>query len=122
MALVRIVDKPLKEAREAITQSLSNFGFGILTEINVTETLKNKLDADIEPLLILGACNPKLAYEALQADPSFSLFMPCNVVLEKDESGTKISIIDPKDIISDASLQMLAQNASDLLNQALSQA
>lgn len=122
MALVRTVEKPFDEARESIELSLSNFGFGILTEINVAETLKNKIDADIEPLVILGACNPKLAYEALQADPSFSLFMPCNVVLEKDGSGTKISIIDPKDIISDANLELLAQNASDLLAQALNQA
>lgn len=122
MALVKTVTKSLDEAKESITRSLSGQGFGILTEINVTETLKNKIDADIDPLVILGACNPNLAYQALQADRSFSLFMPCNVVLEKDGNGTKISIIDPKDIIADPQLESLAQNASDLLSQALEQA
>ncbi len=121
MAFTKTIDKPLDEARSAITESLAKFGFGVLTEIDVAATLKTKIGVEREPLVILGACNPNLANEALTADVSFALWMPCNVVLQKNGDGTTISIIDPHDIIQDDTLRSLADKAGDLLTQALEQ-
>lgn len=119
MALTKTVEKNLPDTKAAIIASLSEAGFGILTEIDVANTLKNKLGIERDPLLILGACNPSLAHEALQAEPAFALMMPCNVVLEEAGNGTKISIVDPKDLIDNEDLQELAAKASGLLQGAL---
>lgn len=119
MALTKIVDTNLTDTKTAVVASLSEVGFGILTEIDVANTLKNKLGVERDPLLILGACNPSLAHEALQAQPAFALMMPCNVVLEEEGKGTKISIVDPRDLIDSEELQDLATKASGLLQQAL---
>ncbi len=119
MALSKTINKPLDQARTAITESLSKSGFGVLTEIDVAATLKSKINVDREPLVILGACNPHLANEALTADVSFALWMPCNVVLQKQGDQTKISIIDPHEIISDESMKPLADKAEKLLAEAL---
>lgn len=121
MAFSKTINMPLDQAKTAITDSLKTFGFGVLTEIDVAATLKSKIGVDREPLVILGACNPKLANEALNADVSFSLLMPCNVVLRKDGSGTNISIIDPHDLITDSQMQPLADEAAALLTKALDQ-
>ncbi|MDA8080517.1 MAG: DUF302 domain-containing protein [Actinomycetota bacterium] len=121
MAFTKTIDKPLNEARTAITESLAKFGFGVLTEIDVAATLKTKIGVEREPLVILGACNPNLANEALTVDVAFALWMPCNVVLQKAGAGTTISIIDPHDIIKDDVLKPLADKAQALLTQALEQ-
>jgi uncharacterized protein (DUF302 family) len=81
-ALETTVALPLAEAEAAVRDALSAQGFGILTEIDVAATLKAKLDIDRPPLKILGACNPSFAHRALELDPSTSLVLPCNVVLE----------------------------------------
>jgi len=84
------------EAIEKVTEELKKEGFGILTEIDVQATLKNKLDVDFRKYKILGACNPPFALKALQADIHIGTMLPCNVVImEKDDGKISISAIDP---------------------------
>lgn len=76
--------------------ALKEQGFGVLSEINIQETLKNKIDADIEPYVILGACSPKHAYEAIKSEPNIGVFLPCNVIVKKLENNTiEVSAVDP---------------------------
>jgi uncharacterized protein (DUF302 family) len=83
-------------AIQHVTEALKVEGFGVLTEINVQETLKKKLDVDFRPYKILGACNPALAYRALTIDPQVGLLLPCNIVVSQTEAGTvDVSLIDP---------------------------
>lgn len=84
------------KAREATEAALKQEGFGVLTEIDVKGTLKKKIDADMRPYLILGACSPQLAYQALQHEHYLGLLLPCNVVLSEQENGAiHVSAIDP---------------------------
>ena len=86
----------MDEAVEAITQALGAEGFGILSEIDVQATLKQKIDVSIGGYRILGACSPSLAHQALSAEPAVGLLMPCNVVVaEEPEGGVVVSIVDP---------------------------
>ncbi len=83
-------------ALESTTEALSNEGFGILSEIDVKETLKKKLDVNFRRYRILGACNPPLAHQALLAEDDVGLLLPCNVIVaEIDNSRTRIAAIDP---------------------------
>ncbi|HCY74734.1 MAG TPA: hypothetical protein DHV28_02345 [Ignavibacteriales bacterium] len=84
-----------KEAIEKVTEALKREGFGILTEINVKETLKKKLDVDFRPYIILGACNPPFAYKALQAEDKVGIMLPCNVIVQESENGVEIAAVDP---------------------------
>ena len=87
---------PYEQAVEKATAALKEEGFGVLTEIDVKATLKKKLDADFRRYIILGACNPKLAYQALQNELEIGLLLPCNVIVyETDEGQSVISIVDP---------------------------
>lgn len=92
---VRIDDDPTA-AEERVRAALQEEGFGILTEIDVAATLKNKLDVDMEPYKILGACNPTLANEALRKDRNVGALLPCNVVLRGlPAGGTQVIAADP---------------------------
>ena len=94
----------------------------MLTEIDVQATVKAKLDADIAPYLILGACNPPLAYRALQADASIGLLLPCNVVVRQDPHAVVVETIDPMtmvDLSGDSALEPVAQEATAKLRAAL---
>src|SRR3990172_3789466 len=84
------------EAVNGVTEALKREGFGILTEIDVKETLRKKLDVDFRQYKILGACNPPFAYKALQAEPKIGTMLPCNVIVQELEEGLiEVSAIDP---------------------------
>ncbi len=84
------------EAVEKVTEELKKEGFGVLTEINVSETLKKKIDVDFKKYKILGACNPQFAYKALSAEDKIGVFLPCNVVVEENDNGEiEVSAVDP---------------------------
>lgn len=90
------VNLSLEEAVEKVTEELKKEGFGVLTEIDVKETLKKKLEVDFRKYKILGACNPSNAYKALQAERDIGLMLPCNVIVYESESGeTVVAAIDP---------------------------
>ena len=92
----KTVEMPIDDAVAATVEALKKHGFGVLTEIDVQKTLKGKLDVDFRPYRILGACNPKFAYQALQAEDKIGTMLPCNVVLQEQQPGrTEISAIDP---------------------------
>jgi uncharacterized protein (DUF302 family) len=90
------LDRPYEATVAAVREALGDQGFGVLTEIDLRATLKNKLDVDVAPQVILGACRPALAYEALQTDPSIAAVLPCNVVVRSvDERTTVVEAFDP---------------------------
>ena len=83
-------------AIELTTNELKKEGFGVLTKISINETLKNKIDVDFRKYAILGACNPKFAYEALKREDKIGVFLPCNVIVEEHENGDiEVSVVDP---------------------------
>jgi uncharacterized protein (DUF302 family) len=94
------VKGPIDTAKAKVIDALKTQGFGVLTEIDVQKTLKEKLGVDFEPYLILGACNPDLAHQALSADRSIGLLLPCNVVLRSSGEHVEVSILDPDVIFS----------------------
>ena len=97
-------------------------GFGVLTEIDVQATLRDKLGEDMEPYLILGACNPPLAHRALAADRRIGLLLPCNVVVRAEAGQTVIEALDPQAMVAvagEASLQPVADEAAARLRAAL---
>ncbi|HKI87375.1 MAG TPA: DUF302 domain-containing protein [Draconibacterium sp.] len=88
--------KSFDEATEYVTAELKKEGFGVLTEINVSETLKKKIDVDFKKYKILGACSPKHAYQALTSEDKIGVFLPCNVVVEEHDNGdVEVSAVDP---------------------------
>lgn len=118
-AIETIVDLPVSEAEAAVRDALAAQGFGVLTEIDVAATLKAKLGVDRRPLKILGACNPSLAHRALQIDPSVSLVLPCNVVVEAIATGTRVAAVEPHDLMDDPRFTALADEAAQRLRAAI---
>jgi uncharacterized protein (DUF302 family) len=89
-------ERPYGETVAAVREQLAEAGFGVLTEIDLRATLKAKLDVDVAPQVILGACRPQLAHQALQAEPSIAALLPCNVVVRSvGETTTDVEAFDP---------------------------
>ena len=92
----RLIENSEFEAVDARTrEALAAHGFGVLTEIDVTATMKKKLDIDMPPYRILGACNPKMAHQAIGMEPRVGAMLPCNVILRQVDAGIEVSAIDP---------------------------
>jgi len=119
------IDEPYDAAVSRVRAALATEGFGVLTEIDVAATMRAKLDADVEPYLILGACNPPLAYAALQVDRRIGVLLPCNVVVRTDPDDPSVTIVeavDPQDMVAMTGrpgLQPVADDAAARLARAL---
>ena len=106
------------EADTRTRKALGESGFGILTEIDVAATMKKKLDVEMTPYLILGACNPKMAYQAIEIEPRVGAMLPCNVILRAVDGGVEVSAIDPvasMQAIENPALHAVAGRVRDLL-------
>jgi len=91
----KTIDLPYDQAIEKVTAELKKEGFGVLTSIDVKETLKQKINVDFKNYAILGACNPPIAHRALQEEEELGLLLPCNVVVYEKDNKTRVSIFDP---------------------------
>ena len=110
---------------EALTRTrsaLADQGFGVLTEIDAKATMKKKLDVEMDPYLILGACNPQMAYQAIGMEPRVGAMLPCNIILRQVEGGVEVSAIDPvasMTAIENQELKQVAGEVRDLLGKAV---
>jgi uncharacterized protein (DUF302 family) len=102
-----------EDAVRRVEEALKQEGFGILTRIDVRETLKQKIDVDFHPYVILGACNPPLAHRALSAEDTIGLMLPCNVVVAATDSGSEVAIAKPRMMMQVASAEGLDEVAED---------
>ncbi len=118
-AIETTIAVPLAEAEATIRAALKEQGFGVLSEIDVATIFKEKLGVDRPSLKILGACNPNFAYRALMIDPTVSLMLPCNVVLETVAGGTHIAIADPRELMPGEEFADLASEAARQLTAAI---
>jgi uncharacterized protein (DUF302 family) len=111
----RTVDLPMSEAEPRVRETLREQGFGVLTEIDIQATLKAKLDVDVRPYKILGACNPPAAHRALQAEPLIGTMLPCNVVLRDAGDGqTEVAAVDPVASMSAVDNPALGEIAAEI--------
>ena len=121
----KTVDMPFDAAVAATTAALKNHGFGVLTQIDVKDTLNKKIGAEFRPYLILGACNPRLAYEALTLEDKIGTMLPCNVVVQQHAGGTvEISAVDPvasMRAIENPKLGAVAETVRGLLKQVVAE-
>jgi uncharacterized protein (DUF302 family) len=105
---------PFEEVVQRVREELKSDGFGVLCEIDVQATLKEKLGVDGEPYTILGACNPPLAHEALEAEPDLGVLLPCNVVVHEHKGETHIAAVDAERMLSIVDNEQLAPIAADV--------
>lgn len=110
------------EAEAKMREAMAEEGFGVLTEIDVAATLKTKLDLDVEPYRILGACNPQLAHKALSIEQNIGLLLPCNVIVYQRDGGSAIQVLEPNlmaELTDNPGLQEIAADARARLERAL---
>ena len=118
-------ERPYEETVAAVREQLTQAGFGVLTEIDLKATLKTKLGVDVAPQIILGACRPELAHQALQAEPSIAVLLPCNVVIRSlGETTTVVEAFDPAAMMSfvgepSEALRTVSEDARGRLTSAL---
>lgn len=119
----KIVGLSFDEAVEKVIEELKKEGFGIITEINIQEVFKKKLNVDVRQYLILGACNPRYAYEALLEEDKIGVFLPCNVVIQEHDTGdVEISIVNPEELmhsVDDLNVRTFATEIKESLQQVL---
>ena len=119
----KIVNYDFDTAIAKVTEELKKEGFGVLTEIDVKETLKKKLNVDFKKYMILGACNPGFAYEALQAEDKIGAMLPCNVIVQEHENGkVEVTAVDPVAsmmAVKNDALGSVAMQVREKLNKAI---
>jgi uncharacterized protein (DUF302 family) len=116
------VSLPYDKAIEKVTEELKKEGFGVLTTIDVKDTLKKKLDVDFKRYIILGACNPPFAYNALQAEEQIGLLLPCNVIVYEKEGKTIVGVFDPMSLaklVENDALRSIAEDIAAKLRRVL---
>jgi uncharacterized protein (DUF302 family) len=121
-ALRTEVDLPYEQAVEKVIAALKSEGFGVLTEIDVQSTLKKKLDAEFRRYVILGACNPPLALQALSTELELGLLLPCNAIVYEEGQGSVVSIVDPISMlgmVDSPELEPMAQEARERLRRVI---
>lgn len=114
------IDDEFDQVVEATRQALKEHGFGVLTEIDVAATLAEKIGAEWPPYLILGACNPTYAHQALSADPAIGVLLPCNVVVRQSDNGTVVDFMDPNavlELVGNPKVGEVADTVRSLLEQ-----
>ncbi len=115
-------DTGIDDAEMRVRAALEDKGFGVLTEIDVKATMKKKIDVDMAPYLILGACNPGMAHKAIGFEPRVGAMLPCNVILREVDGGTEVSAIDPvasMQAIDNQQLHEVAGEVRDMLRKAV---
>jgi uncharacterized protein (DUF302 family) len=118
----KTVDLTYEQAIEKVTEELKKEGFGVLTTIDVKDTLKKKLNVDIPKYVILGACNPPFAHQSLQVEEELGLLLPCNVIVYEKKGKTRVSVFDPMvmtKIIDNQNMVPVAQQVKEKLQRAL---
>jgi uncharacterized protein (DUF302 family) len=118
----KTVSLTYEKAIEKVTEELKKEGFGVLTSIDVKETLKKKLNVDFPSYIILGACNPPFAHKSLLADDQIGLLLPCNIIIYEKEGKTHVSVFDPMimmKIMEDESMRPIAEEVKKKLERVL---
>jgi uncharacterized protein (DUF302 family) len=118
----KTVDISFEQAIDKVTEELKKEGFGVLTTIDVKDTLKQKIDVDFIKYTILGACNPQLAHKALQAEEELGLLLPCNVIVYEKDDKTQVSFFDPMvmaEIIDNEQMESIASDVKMKLQKVL---
>jgi uncharacterized protein (DUF302 family) len=110
----KTVSHGFDQAVVRVTEELAKEGFGVLTEIDVKATLKKKLDIDVAPYRILGACNPQFAHRAMQMEPQIGALLPCNVVVREEGGKTLVEIMDPRAVLQLVGRPEIAQIAGEV--------
>jgi uncharacterized protein (DUF302 family) len=111
----KMVNLTFDAALDRVTQELQKEGFGVLTDIDVAATMKKKLNQDMPPYRILGACNPPLAHRALEAEPAIGLLLPCNVVVRQDNAGkVHVEFMDPNAVLELVDKPEISRVASEV--------
>jgi len=120
----KTVDLSFEQTIEKVTEELKQEGFGVLTTIDVKETLKKKIDVDFKKYTILGACNPPIAHKALQTEEELGLLLPCNVIVYEKDDKTIVSMFDPMlmtDIIKNEQMEPIAKEVKEKLQRVLAE-